>query len=423
MNAAELFDFSLGRILELVYERRHLARHEIADEVGLTRTTVSKAVAVLMNKGVIGEGNRRQASSRGGPRPIPLTLNAHAVNFIGIDIRREKITAARIDLGGALQKVLVREMAPDASTPDFTAAIEGAIVELKSQAIEPVVAIGVGSIGPVDTHAGVIRSTYFKQLEFLPIVSELERRFGIPVALRIGSVMGAYGEACIAAARATGAPKSVAFVMVDYGGIGLGLISGGSAWLTDHGGVGELGHVVVDLNGPKCECGRRGCLVEYASGRVLVKQLGYHGRNGESEHSWLAQVAVDAESGDRRVQQAVLKAGTFLGCGIADIDRLLRPERIVIGASHEHLAEWYMRGVRAHLESLPDSESGPKLLDRLFLAASGSAAIAYGAAAMQLKHFLRSPSRILDKLGEIDPAPTTLDERRRDEASGKIVQI
>ncbi|MEO8136121.1 MAG: ROK family protein [Betaproteobacteria bacterium] len=252
---------------------------------------------------------------------------------------------------------------------------------------------------------------------------ELQRRFGTPAALRVGSVMGAYGEACIVAAQATARPKSVAFVMVDYGGIGLGLISGGSAWLTDHGGVGELGHVVVDLNGRQCVCGRRGCLVEYASGRVLVKQLGYHGRNGESEHSWLAQVAVDAESGDRRVQQAVLKAGEFLGCGIADVDRLLRPERIVIGSSHEHLAEWYMRGIRVYLERLPDSESGPKLLDRLFLAANGSAAIAYGAAAMQLKHFLRSPSRILETLGEIDRAPTRPDGKRRDESRAKTLQL
>jgi len=423
VKAAELFDSSVGRILELVYERRQLARHEIADEVGLTRTTVSKGVSVLINKGIVSEGDPGQASSRGGPRPIPLTLNPHSVNFIGVDIRREKITAVTIDLGGALQKMIVREMAPDASTTDFVAVIESAVVELKSHCTQRVVAIGVGSIGPVDANAGVIRATYFKQLEFLPIVSKLERRFGISVALRVGSVMGAYGEACIVAAQATAGPKSVAFVMVDYGGIGLGLISGGSAWLTDHGGVGELGHVVVDLNGRQCVCGRRGCLVEYASGRVLVKQLGYHRRNGEWEHSWLAQVAVDAEAGDRRVQQAVLKAGEFLGCGIVDIDRLLRPERIVIGSSHEHLAEWYMRGIRAHLASLPDSESGPRLLDRLFLAANGSAAIAYGAAAMQLKHFLRSPSRILDTLAEIDLTRTMPNTRCRDERSGKTLQI
>ncbi|MEO8738229.1 MAG: ROK family transcriptional regulator [Casimicrobiaceae bacterium] len=423
MKVAERFDSSLGRILELVYERRDLARHEIADEVGLTRTTVSKVVSELIAKGLIAEGNRGQASPRGGPRPIPLTLNDHAVNFIGLDIRREKITAAMINLGGAMQNVLVREMAPDAATTDFAAAIESAVTELKFRSAAPVVAIGVGSIGPVDAHAGVIRSTYFKQLECLPIVSELERRYDIPTALRVGSVMGAYGEACVAAAQAAVAPKSVAFIMVDYGGIGLGLISGGAAWLTDHGGVGELGHVVVDLNGRQCACGRKGCLVEYASGRVLVKQLGYHGRNGESEHSWLAQVAIDAESGDLRVQQAVLKAGEFLGCGIADIDRLLRPERIVIGSSHEHLAEWYMRGIRTHLEALPDSDSGPRLLDRLFLAANGSAAIAYGAAAMQLKHCLRSPSRMLDQLGEIDSAPTTHHGQRRDDDIRKVLQV
>lgn len=391
----------MGRIVTALQKQKGLARHEIADATGLTRTTVSKAVTELLDKDLVEELGPGPASSRGGRRPIGLKLNPHAFNVVGLDIRREKITGCLVNLGGKIETVATRKMARGSTTEAYVGAVGDMIVELKRRSRSMVTAIGVGSIGPINVADGVIHSRDFPALRNVALVDRLVEAFGIPTALRVGAIMAAYGEERIAADQST-APRSVAFIVIDYGGIGLGLISGGAAWLTNHGGVGELGHLTIDLAGRPCHCGRRGCLTQYASGRALVESLGQSGDQSEAAEASLAQIALDAEAGDAAARSAIIQAGEYLGCGIVDVDRLLRPERIVVGGSHDHLADWYMHGVHRHIEQIQErSGADPKLIDRISLAQKGSTAIAFGAAAMQLEHFVRAPNQILSLLPRV----------------------
>ena len=397
-------DGSIARILKELGRGELIARHRIADATDLTRTTVSKAVSELMDLGIVEELEPGPASARGGRRPIGLKLKSDAFNVVGLDLRREKITGCLVNFGGGVEAVAVRDIGRTTTSERFLDAVSGTAAELIEQSRSPVMAIGIGSIGPVDPTAGVIHVPDFPALRHVPIVDILAERFRIPAALRIGAVMAAYGEERIVADRSA-APRSVAFVVIDYGGIGLGLISGGSAWVTNHGGVGELGHMTIDLHGRPCTCGRRGCLVQYASGRALLESIGDADPTDDAAEASLARVAGKAEAGDEAAREAIVAAGEYLGCGIVDIDRLLRPERIVIGGSHDHLAAWYMRGVRKYVQKTRERRDDPKLLDRLTLAAHGSSAIAYGAATMQLKHFIRSPAQILDLLSRAKARP------------------
>lgn len=390
----------MGRVLTELQTRKVLARHELADATGLTRTTVSKAIAELLEKGVVEELEPGQASARGGRRPIGLKLKADALSIIGLDIRREKITGCLVNLGGEIEATDVRPVPHGATAEALVSNICEAIVSLKHQAKTTVVAIGVGSIGPVDIGEGVIRSLDFSALREVPLVDRLVRQFAVPTALRIGAVMAAFGEERVASEKAA-APRSVAFIVIDYGGIGLGLISGGSAWLTNHGGVGELGHMTIDHRGRPCHCGRQGCLTQYASSRALLERLGHPSLQGDVAEASVAQVAIDAENGDDAARNVIMEAGEYLGCAVVDIDRLLRPERIVIGGSHDYLASWYLRGVRTYVEQFRERNGDPKLIDRIVLAQKGSLAISFGAASMQLKRFLRAPSQILALLPRV----------------------
>lgn len=373
-----------------------MARHELADAAGLTRATVTKAVQELIDAGIVAEVERGQSSPRGGPRPILLKIRKDLFHLVGLDIRREKVTGCRVDLSGTVKDSLAIRLDTTA-TPDRMVQILFEIVDrlAAAQPEIPLGAIGVGSIGPVDVAAGRSHPQNFPVLDDLPVCDLLSKRYGIPATIRIGAMAAAYGEERKYLGERS-APKSIAFVVIDFRGIGLGLISGGSGWLTDHGGVGEVGHVTVDLNGRACECGRRGCLVQYASGLAALKTREKDGKGRGHDETMLSQLALDAQSGDENAQQSLLEAGRYLGSAIVDIDRLLRPSRIVVGSSHDHMAEWYMRGIQTYVEAVREASEFTALSERLSLASKGSLAIAYGAAALQLKNFMIAPSTILD---------------------------
>jgi predicted NBD/HSP70 family sugar kinase len=386
---------STGSILTAIDRRGEIARHRIAEETALTRATVSKAVRALLDKNVVIETERGPGSSRGGPRPIMLTINPDALSFVGLDIRREKFTGILIDLAGKPIATRSRSLQMGAPTETLLATIDSILEELEAAAPNKVAGIGIGSVGPILPHEGTIRSHSFTALSGVPFVERLSRLHGVSVDLQIGAVAAAHGEERLTATPDSVA-RSVAFVVIDYNGIGLGLTSGGEGWITEHGGVGELGHVSIDHGGRPCPCGRKGCLIQYASGRALLQSLGLDA--AEDAGSILSHVSDHADAGDRIVQEALLQAGEYLGHGLVDTDRLLRPERIVVGASHEHMADWYLKGISRYVDTLPDTPGERPLRERLHLASMGSSAIAYGAAALQLKTFLRNPDGTLEQM-------------------------
>ncbi|WP_164742923.1 ROK family transcriptional regulator [Mesorhizobium sp. Z1-4] len=388
-------DTSVGHILGSVDRHGELARHSIAEMTGLTRATVSKAVRVLLEKGLVFETERTQASSRGGPRPILLTINPRALSFVGLDIRREKITGALIDLRGAMMASTSRRLQIGVPTKIILDAIDSILSELASASESPTAGIGIGSVGPIVPQKGMLRSRHFTELNGVPLVERLEQAWGVSVDLQIGAVAAAHGEERLMRTPDY-LPRSIAFVVIDYAGIGLGLTSGGEGWITEHGGVGELGHVSIDMNGRPCSCGRKGCLVQYASGRALLQEL--KADLSEDAGAVLSRVAERAREGESLARESLLEAGEYLGHGLVDVDRLLRPEHVVIGASHDFMADWYLKGASRYIGRLPEAADERRLSDRLHVASMGSTAIAYGAAALQLKKFLHAPGGIIDRM-------------------------
>lgn len=403
---------SLGRILGALDLDGPQARHRIADAAGLTRATVSTAAQVLIDHGLVRETHRAEGSPRGGPRPILMSIIPEGLNVLGLDIRREKFTGVLVDLAGRQIASVSHAVAIGAAREVVLGTIDAIRDELSPRATGPLAAMGVGSVGPLLVAEGVINSPHFPSLTGLPLVEMLEENFGVPVELRTGAVAAAYGEERIAIGQRAPA-GSVAFVVIDYAGIGIGLISGDAGWITDHGGVGELGHVSIERNGRPCPCGRCGCLLQYASGRAVLEALGLQDESDPGAQ--LARLARAAEAGDARIRAALEEAGRWLGYALDDADSILRPERMVLAASHNRLADWYLKGARTYLDTLPDDRVGRPLRDRIRLSEMGTTAIAYGAATLQLKNILRMPEGALERIaaarrrrgpGDQRPVPT-----------------
>ncbi len=209
----------------------------------------------------------------------------------------------------------------------------------------PVDRLGVGMPGPLDLERG--RTVFLANLpgwEDAPVVEPLEGRLGLPVGLINDARAFTLAELELGAGR--GCEQLVGFTVGT--GIGGGVVVCGRLLLHLNGTVGELGHQTVIPDGPPCGCGSRGCLEQLASGPAIARAAGMP----------TAEAVVEAaRAGERDATEALARAGTYLGIGIANVVLALGPERVVVGggvaAAGELLLEPARRELRRRVTMMP----------------------------------------------------------------------
>ncbi|HUF54493.1 MAG TPA: ROK family protein [Dehalococcoidia bacterium] len=198
--------------------------------------------------------------------------------------------------------------------------------------------LGIATPGWVDSEKGVVPAA--PQLigwRDVPIVRMLEERLGIPVRLENDANAAALGENTYGAGRGT---KHMVYITVSTG-IGAGIIAEGRLYGGARGSAGELGHTIVDPDGPPCGCGNRGCLESLSSGTAIARSAAEAATDGRSPA--LAEVkqregrisarlvAEAARAGDGTAIRIYEEAGHYLGIALANVVNLLSPEAIVLG--------------------------------------------------------------------------------------------
>ena len=241
--------------------------------------------------------------------------------MIGVDLGGSTIRAAVVD-GGDTIIARVQRPTPLDSQVDLLAALEAAIGELLGP---EVAAIGVAVPSRIDRVRGRAVSSTNVPLGDLDLRDVLARRCDRPVEIENDATAAAIGEWQLGAGRGV---RNM--VMLTLGtGIGGGLILDGRPYRGTTGAAAEIGHIVVDLDGPRCQgtCAGRGHLEGLASGTAadaLAREL--FGPAADA-HTLVAA----AEAGDAAAVAALERIGRYLGAGIASLVNLLEPELIVIG--------------------------------------------------------------------------------------------
>ncbi|WFB09285.1 ROK family transcriptional regulator [Streptomyces sp. LX-29] len=359
-----------------------VSRPELAERTGLTPQAVSKITARLRADGLAAEAGTRP-STGGKPRTV-LRLVRGARSAVGLHLDRDELTAVRTDLTGEPLDIRVAPLdfgagaeavldaavaqvaavlAPDRAvpTPDGAAARDQGADPVAGE--EPagervgggrVLGVGVASPGPLDHGAGVLRRvTGFPHWDGFPLRDALAARLGLPVVLDKDTNAAALGLA-----RRPDGPEGSAdsFAYLHLGtGLGAGLVLGGEVYRGARTDAGEFGHQVIQLDGPPCGCGGRGCV----------------------EALCLAAVA----AGDPA------RAARLLGVGAANLVRLLDVDRVFLGG-RTVLAdpEPYARGVAAVLAA-EAGRSGAGHAVAVDVAGRGRRLVAEGAAQLVLGRF------------------------------------
>lgn len=265
-----------------------------------------------------------------------------------------------------------------------------AVEELR--AAEPAVAcVGLGIPALVDFEAGRSVSSVHLPLADVPVRDLMSERLGLAVAVDNDANLAALAEQRHGAAR--GAAHMVALTLGT--GIGSGIVIDGRVYRGRSGAAGELGHMVIDMDGPPCGggCPNRGCLEAFASGhaigragdeaarRVPDSELGIAlGRGREITGALVTELAHDGDAASRAVMQM---AGERLGVGIANIANALNPEVVVIGGGVVAAGDLLLEPARRELmkRALPPSRDEVRVEAAHFAAEAGM----MGAALMALE--------------------------------------
>lgn len=215
--------------------------------------------------------------------------------------------------------------------------LEEILSELKIKK-EDVIAMGVGSPGPLDTKKGIIIHAPLMGWENFPIVERLKEDFELPVYLDNDANLGALAEVRCGEGKGC---KNLIYMTVSTG-CGGGIIINNDIYRGSHDGAGEVGHMSVLLDGIDCPCGSKGCFELYASGTAInermkadmlagKKSLAFELAGHDPEKIDGSLLLKAASQNDEYALEAYRLEGYYLGIGIANLFNILDPEAIVLG--------------------------------------------------------------------------------------------
>lgn len=289
------------------------------------------------------------------PSPPPVTA-PDLRPAIGIDIGGTKIAGALVDPDGSIL-ARARVATPAQRTEDIVTATAGVIRELQAEAGEQgVSAVGLACAAFVDGARGHVWFAPNIAWRDVDLADQVEAEVGLPVVLENDANAAAWGEYLHGAGRGVDD-----MVLLTLGtGVGGGCISHGRLLTGAFGIGGELGHIVLDPDGPRCGCGNRGCLEVYASGSALTRNarelvesaspIGEALRDrcgADASQLQGTDVTELAEAGDAASVELLEELGRRLGHGIASVCAVLDPRLIVIGGGLSAAGDLVLEPTRA----------------------------------------------------------------------------
>jgi predicted NBD/HSP70 family sugar kinase len=232
-------------------------RASIAAATGLTPQAVSKVLARLVGEGLVeAVGHRRQGV---GKPAIIYRIVPRSRFAIGVHVARTRVRLVMTDLIGTLLAGAEAPLPADFTPDELLDRIEGARGELLARhPVDParLLGVGIGMVGPLDHANGIVRDAHrLRHWHDVPLRELAAARLGTAVHLDKDVTAGVTAEAW----RRGGGFRDGALIMVESG-IGAGLWLGGAAYRGAHTNAGEFGHTVIAVDGPRCVCGRDGCL-------------------------------------------------------------------------------------------------------------------------------------------------------------------
>ncbi|MFT4211040.1 MAG: ROK family transcriptional regulator [Microbacterium sp.] len=311
-----------------------MSRVALSKATGLSAQTVSNICRRLIDQGVIAESGK-ESSRPGKPRTL-LELNADSLYAIGVHVDPVQMTFVLLDVFGRTVARSTKRLPATAVPRTTLAAIGEAVAKLMSSSgidAGRVAGIGVAAPGPIDLVRGlIIDPPQLSAWHAVPLRQMLADITGLPVFLEKDTRAAALAELWAGA--------SSSFVLFYFGsGLGAGIAIHGEALGGVSGNAGEIGHIIVDPDGPRCVCGLRGCLGATSMPEHLVAEAERRGvmtgiregRDPRSVAESLQTLCDRADEGDEAGQAILREAAERVAIGTSVLVNLLDVGTVICG--------------------------------------------------------------------------------------------
>lgn len=326
--------------LNLIREKEPVSRAELARLMGVRRGGVSRLVDELLDAGLVFEGEK--GKSQGGRKPRHLHIDTRRRCVVAVDVSASHTALLVTDLlGHPLRDVseIPAHPRPELLVNELARAI-GRLLADQADDIGECVGIGVAVSGLVDLEGGRLKYAPTLGWRDVDLLEPLKAATSLPVVVENSC------KACVLAQvwAVRGDPPvdgPVAFVNVSDG-VGVGIAVDGKLLRGAHNVAGEFGHVPLNIYGPRCSCGQKGCWETYVSKRAVIAR--YRGTDPSWPHSvetmspTIEDIMARANASEDQALETLRETGHFLGRGLATIVKTIDPRRIYIGG--EITAVW-----------------------------------------------------------------------------------
>ncbi|WP_042460855.1 ROK family transcriptional regulator [Neobacillus dielmonensis] len=379
-DGAYIKKINRGIILEKIIEHGMISRADLSKITGLNKATISAQVSDLLEEGLVSETQMEHHNV--GRKPIMLSINQDAGYTLGVDLDYEEIHFTLADLQGTP----VHSYTEIPSTHDYEDIVKLLIKQVKRHQKKSLnsryglVSVMVGIHGTVNKDESIY---------FVPkygwrnrnLKHDLKDKLDLDIYIENNANLSSYAERVF---KFHSSNNLVNIILSS--GIGAGIIVDGEIHRGYHGYAGEMGHMIVSLDGRPCSCGNKGCWELYASEPSMIKQLSsLLGKEALTRKEVLKLIT----ERDSVVMNQISSTLPYISIGLNNVINLYNPETIVINS--EILANFpnAVELIESHLHSSVSQYC------QLVLSELGDRACILGACALALQRFLEVPKLTL----------------------------
>ena len=329
-------------IREMVYRKGPISRIEIAEELGLTLPTITTNVSMMIDKGLLREVPGPVKTNSLGRHTMLVDIVPQARMYLGVEVRGSLRRIVIVDLRG---KVLDCA-SDDTFYSDYLKALDNAVsltrdlLQRRGIGSGNLDAVGICTPGLVDSQNGILIVHPGYQWEKKRIGEDFALALGYkgPVFIENNAIARAFSLNLFNPGMLNGA-SSLAYMFVSTG-IACPLLNDVRKHFGNVAGEGEVGHMVMNPDGPECACGNHGCLETYSSEATILRKAkavldegrssvlaALVGKDGVPE---MNEVLEAQEKGDPVISEIINEAIRYLGLAIANIDNFVKPECVAI---------------------------------------------------------------------------------------------
>ncbi|TBL79015.1 ROK family transcriptional regulator [Paenibacillus thalictri] len=361
-------ELNIKKVIKFIRENGPISRKEISEKMDIPQPTITRIIEELQQEGIIKELGT--VPSHRGRRQVMLALDPKCYYAIGVEIGRNVVHTALVDLDGSMINFKMKEMSKGDKIADVMSYLRETTGQLLQEAKvddSRLLGVGVGIPGWLhETKEGFISPSNFYGEKKIPLRTLLEEVIPYPVIIDNNANVAALAEKWFGKGRGT---TNLIYVLAEIG-IGSGIIIRDNLYRGLGGKAGEIAHTTVDIYGELCTCGNYGCLETLVSVLRIVekmkKKLKVEGRDElryfakEIDEIELADIVSACRQGSVLAQKQLEETGTYLGIGISNVIQHFAPDMIIVGGKLGTCHPIIVDEIKRTIEAREAKSSAPK---------------------------------------------------------------